>query len=98
LLLFFSSRLRSAIDSDCLKRNYHNKRTTGPRHFKTLNELVVFMKELRMRIAVFVVSYLNFQKNWEPWLCSRTGSLIFFKLWFEILRPTLITMGVCSWF
>ncbi len=63
LLLFFRSRLRSAVNSDSLKRNYHSKRTTGPGYFKTLNELVVFMKELRMRIAVFMVSYLIFQKN-----------------------------------
>jgi hypothetical protein len=63
LLLFFTSQLRSVVDFDCLKRNYHNKRTTGPGSFKTLNELVVFMKELRMRIIVFMVSYLIFQKN-----------------------------------
>jgi hypothetical protein len=59
---------------------------------------VVFMKELRMRIAVFMVSYLIFQKNWEPWICSRLGSLILLKLQFWILRATLITMGICSCF
>jgi hypothetical protein len=92
-------RIRESLVLDLWK--YQNQRTAHPFYIKKTLKKAVFMKELATNWWFYDWLINFFKKQWELWLHTRTGSLIFWEPWLWILRTALKTSGglfICSCF